>query len=922
MDVDEREGRRERDGEVVGAGPGRRWQAVGVLGGVLALGIVAVLVSPSGDDASRPATTATTTPASSPTDTDSASPTDATDGDAAGRAPVGYVLDPDVAAAASLVPVGGLSPSTPRADPPGRLRIWATLEATRTSGTWVAVQRADDPAPTAWQDAASIPLAGAGRPALVLAEPDGVVSVSVPTPEGRTLRITAFGIGPTDLTELAGRLRTSAAADEAGILSSQPYGSFGPLRLLLDRPSTGRGLGEDLLTEGVAATAFYRDPAGRIVSVTTSPRDREREGILSPFALRWADTDGSRGRLLTTGEVGLTDHPALGAQRVATFTENGTTVRLASTRDDVDLAALAASATPGDDAMWRAVQARGRGFVDGRGVTYSTAGSGTFADGGAWTLSLADGPLWGSFFVAEGDGTGTFAELYLDQAPCAAITTFGRTTVACARPTVGAGDPATSLRVGQTVPVPFTPTATGWSIAVARSTEDGPLPIVEVAEGREPVTLGRTSGDRTGWNQWASLESSWTEPDPASAQTASWVVDGGLPGATAIGTSTGQAAEPVGELVVLGTPRATRTTGTWLAVATTTMTQESPVGEDAIRVRFDGPGGSSTAGILETATDGVVTLTWTMRDGQTAVIVARGIATDRLLTIAASVRGSRPDGGAGAPLLGLPPTADDGTPLVELARVPVTSATDLVLGTVGASGATLYLDAQGRLDLILGVRTASLAEDVVAALLLPPPDPADPPVDVEAIAPQASAPPLVGTMPGLENWRVVRWRVGDEVVTALSPAPLADVLPALRRGLCPATVEEHAALMAAAAASADAVLAPTLLGDGVTGAGDPWRAELYGAERMISLTAGSTSAGVGLEPSVDRPIRVLRSTDHTFVVALLPEPGAATALEVTIDGEEPVLVPLVPSATGLTTWVGAAYVIDAADEATLHVALV
>ena len=905
---------------------GRQWQAVGVLGAVLALGVGVAVLAPSGDDAGSPPTTSpaspTTVDATAAQDTGgttgSADSVD-TDGGRPGREPVGDVLDPDAAAAAGRVAGGGLSPSAPRAAPSGRLRLWATQDASRNGGTWLAVQRSDEPPAAALQDAAAVTVDGVAEPALVLVEPDGVVSLVIPAADGSTLRLTAYGIAPDDLAELAGALSTSTPAGEGTILSAQPYGNFGPMRLLMDRPSTGQGLTQDYLTEGIAATAFYRDAAGRIVSVTTSPRDGELEGILAPFALRDVSGNGASGRLVTTGDVGLGDHPTLGAQHVATFWQDGWTVRLASSRDDVDLIGLARATVVGDDEMWQAVQARGRGFVDGRGIRYTTAGSGTFADGAAWTLSLAAGPPWASFFVAEGDGTGTFAELYLDRAPCAAITTREATTVACVRPTA---DVAVSLEIGQAVLAPFEPTDAGWSIAVARTDQLGPLPILEIAEGREPVTLGRTGGDPAGWDQWAAIDPSWPGA-PRDATAGSWLVDGGVPGLTAVGTSSGQRAEPIGTLVLLGTPGASRTSGTWVAIATAVDTGEVPIGEDAIRVLIDLGDDTSVAGMLQTSPDGVSTLQWTMVDGRAAVMVARGLTQQRLLALAASVRNDgRPGSGTPSPLLELAPTADDGTPLAELARVPVvgTSLADLALGELWDP--TTYVDVDGRVAFVVGASRASLAADVVAGFLLAPLGADDAAIDMAPVAAQASTRPLVGAAPGWEGVPVVRWRVGDDVVTVVALAPLDSVIPALGASVRAATEDERVALLTAAG---DVPLLPsdtTVLGRGVTDGGSDWTVQLMDTTGLVGIARTDAAAWRTLEPSAERPIRVLRTLTETIVVALLPEAGDATALEVTIEGQGPKLLPLVPSASGLTTWVGAAYVVDAADEATLHVTLV
>ncbi len=919
------------DGDDAGPGAvrgGPRWRrrrrvltAVGV---VAAVGVGAALVAPNGDEAAVP--TVTSFPTSGTT---GGTTTTAPAGPSATGSAVGYVLDPAVAAAAGFVPVGGLSPSTPPPEPAGRMRLWATQGASRTSGTWLAIQWSDEPAPAAAQDAARVAVGGgsdsggtAGVDALVVVEPDGVVSLTEPTPAGGSVMLTSYGIGPTDLVGLAATLRSTAPAREAGVLSAQPYGGAGPLRLLLDRPSTARGLGDDLLTVGLEATAFYRDDAGRIVSVTTSPLDRERESVLAPFVLRGLGADGTRARIVAHGDVGLSDHPALGALHVVTFTEHTRTVRVSSTRADVDLVGLAGAAVVGDEDAWDDVQARGGGFVDGRGIPYVSAGTGTFADGASWTLSLASGPLWGSFFVAEGDGTGTVAELYLDRSPCASVTTRSATTVACVRPTT---DIETQLLVGEAVEsVPFEATGSGWSIAVVRVAEIGPLSLVETGDGRS-VTLGRTGGDADGWARWATFDPIAEDQSGGAdaVDDTGWVVDGGIPGLAPIGLTTGQGAEPAGTLAIWGTPDATRATGTWVAIATARGEFGPAAAEDAVRVRMEDPDGNEIRALLQTSPDGVSSLRWTTVDGGAATAVARGIDLDRLFALAAGLQiGDDPTTGLATPLLAVAPTADDGTPLAELSRQPTSGLAPGYLGLDLGTRWTVFVDDVGAFQAEIAVDEVSAVDDVAARLLLGPSPAADPPVDLAAVRATLGAGVLIGTIPGEPAMRVLRARLGDTVVTIVSRLPLTTVEAALG-GLRPATADEWSDLLAAGSAWLSSVsVEPSTIGGGFTGDGSQWSSAMQDMLGIVSAQDTSGAWSLALEPSTDQPIHIVRTIDRTFVVAVLPAPGAATALQVTTGGAAPVLVPLSPSASGLSSWVGAAYAVDAADEATIRVELV
>ena len=67
---------------------------------------------------------------------------------------------------------------------------------------------------------------------------------------------------------------------------------------------------------------------------------------------------------------------------------------------------------------------------------------------------------------------------------------------------------------------------------------------------------------------------------------------------------------------------------------------------------------------------------------------------------------------------------------------------------------------------------------------------------------------------------------------------------------------------------------------------------------------------------------MLSSSGTTCVVAVLPERGTATGLSVTVGDDEPVILPLTESVSGLSTWVGAAYAFDAAAEGDVSIELI
>lgn len=884
----------------------RRRRITAGFGTLAAIGVVAAMVSPNDDGAtSLPSPATAAVPSStSPDDTDPAT--------------AGYLIDPEVATAAGFTPLGGLSPRDPSDELAGRLRLWITPGATRTTGTWVAVQRSPEPL-DALQDAARVTVGD--TVGLLVVEPDGIATLATSSADGGSLVLTSRGFVSSDLRALAAELRTVAPEDEAGTIAAhRAAGNRQLLGLVIDRDSIGMGLTPDVLTTGVTSSAFYRDEAGRFVSITTSALDPERDGVLAPFVLRDLRFTARGERELASGAVGLPDHPLLGELHVISWTEDGVTVRVASTRSDVDLAALAAGARAGSDDEWRAVQARARGFVGGRNTQYAPAAAGELDDGSTWTVDIADGPSWANLFVSGTDGTAATAELYLDRTPCASITSATATVVACVRPATDADE---QLHVGDDgIGTPFAPTGTGWSVAVARVTAVGPLSLVLTTAGAAPTTLGRVGGDAASWAAWddAAIPPDGRVPT-ATATPTGYVVDGGIAGTSALGGVHTGPDSPIGTLAIWATPGASRDSGTWFAAAVTASAGPAPVALDATRVRFETDDGEpAETALLSTASDGVVTLQWSPDAGGQAIVVASGIAIDRVIDLAAGVHVDDLTSGPAVPLLDAAPTTDAGEPLGEVARVPVATIAAGYLAIGGGEQWTGYASPDGRQQLMIGVRDAPIVEDTAIRLLLGPLGADDASIQREVHVGGLDV--LSGSIDGQPELRVVRWRDGDRVITVLSRLPVAQIVDDLR-GAHPATDDEWSALLNAALDWTGSVEnQSTTIGAGVTARGAFWSVNLTDRFGSAQLRGGDTLAAAPLEPDPTRPVRVYRSVDTTFVLAVLPEPGDVAGLSVTIGDSTPQIVPLTASTSGLTSWAGAAYAFDATSEGDISIALV
>jgi len=200
--------------------PRSRWlTAIAVLGvtGFLAGGVIAA--EPwSGDAATPPATTVPPTTAPSPT----------TSTEPLELLPPGVILEPAgwLPATSARFQLNGAG-SQPRAVEQGdAFALWASPNASRTTGRWVAVDARFPGERDMVRDATPIEVAGA--PALLFESVDGVVEVLVRrTAVGSPFAVTAFGLGLDQLLAVVAGVRVTE--DEVVITDDSLIGPGGPL---------------------------------------------------------------------------------------------------------------------------------------------------------------------------------------------------------------------------------------------------------------------------------------------------------------------------------------------------------------------------------------------------------------------------------------------------------------------------------------------------------------------------------------------------------------------------------------------------------------------------------------------------------------------------------------------------------------------
>jgi len=447
--------------------PAARWTTIGAGLGLVALIAVGVIAAAPWQHTGTSAPTASTV---TPTATLPATPTSVasqqqrrTSPESDSASTVGYLLDP-LLLPDGWHPLGGLSPAggadapstAADASPEGWLELWATPEATRTSGSWFALQYTAASQPFARQDAARIELTGGstlGRIGFLTETPDGVSSLSFPV--GRaTGTITWYGWDRSAIIDMAGSVRFAR--------SGRPYftdtGFESDHARLLSRSSFGTSLTQDLFMTGVLSSAHYRgataDGTEGTVDITTRRADADLDDVLSRFVVAAPLTLGDTTTMFTpigadrvvSGDLHYPDASAPQDIHLLQWTAGAVTVQLTTTLptatlfDSFPLGLIG----PGTEGAWRRLQYSGGGDTSAGRPTVDL-GSGTLPDGAAWQMNIEPARLWVNAFVTSADrSAGMVVQMDLGFRECGSAASATSTVVFCVRP---AGLGAASLRI-------------------------------------------------------------------------------------------------------------------------------------------------------------------------------------------------------------------------------------------------------------------------------------------------------------------------------------------------------------------------------------------------------------------------------------------------------------------------------------------
>jgi hypothetical protein len=479
-----------------GDAPPSRWgtaAAVTFVTALLAAGIVAA--APWSDDAATPTPTTVPTGSTRPTVPAATAPGSTAPGSTAPDPTVtGWLLDPPVAGQrlVSVVDPGEFLDPLPT----GWGEVWATPDATRTSGRWISITLQDDRGARPFVPIAPGALAidDAGRPGRALIASDGVAQVQVQRTDGATSRfvtVEGFGVGLPQLLELTGSL--SIDRGFPGSTAARPV--IGRTDLLdgLDRLDA-RPTSFDL----VDSVLFGPSPGGGSSYLGPGPRDvtllREYPiGTIDPRLTALAVTDGLGDTELWATFTGFSPVSwSVGERvleqydlRVVRFTTEESDVLLVTTLAAGALPAMLDDVRRVEATEWAAARDRARAapgptVLPDDGVR-TVIGGGTLDDGTPWSIEVS---------TPDGDLHADAGGFRLEPWPLAALIGTGREgaigTIAVAGTTVVV---AASSVEGAVV-----------RIRSADGTVTDASPVAVVAPDEPPTEPGRL--DESFWTSW------------------------------------------------------------------------------------------------------------------------------------------------------------------------------------------------------------------------------------------------------------------------------------------------------------------------------------------------------------------------------------------------------------------------------------
>ncbi|MEX0847705.1 MAG: hypothetical protein WD023_07990 [Ilumatobacteraceae bacterium] len=301
----------------------------------------------------------------------------------AGGDDVPWLLEPGTE---GYIAVAAADPEPYRAEvqPAGTFELWSTPGASRTQGTWAAIQTLP------WRVGGSAPgrRVDVGEGTGVLDEGPAVTTLTWSPDDGSTITVTAHGLTPAEMVLVAEHQARGDAAFDGVVEAMSP---------VLERPTTNNHLGEELVERAHSTSTFVRPDDQATVVVESAPIDLADE-MLVRFVL-----DGDRGVLDVDGS----------RTSVITFTDGPTRVIVRSDQPLDDLGRLIASVRRSTGGEWDTLVAgppnsvNGPAVIDSRptelavGVTQSGTVWRVGVDAGRQTVTLDDAGAQDRFMIGD-----------------------------------------------------------------------------------------------------------------------------------------------------------------------------------------------------------------------------------------------------------------------------------------------------------------------------------------------------------------------------------------------------------------------------------------------------------------------------------------------------------------------------------------
>lgn len=284
----------------------------------------------------------------------------------------------------------------------GWLELWATPSATRTSGSWLAIETVPYPlggygsiGPSAVRTAVGD---GVG---LLATDATGVVTLQVQIGDSTTVTLTSHGETVEELVRLA----TGLSVDEDGLPVHADTGFQDGYELVASVPGHGWGLAAELFDHQLS-TASYVTPDGRRLVVTTLRADSFTDRTLYDFLLAPVPDDPLTGPQTFWAEGDLT--LVVGVLDVlpgttVEWTVDETTVLLSGNLPTIDLIDLVEAVRTGSRDEWRALYGAGLERSEANNPGELRIGpaiaEGTLVSGGTWQMSLSRDGRFGQLDV-------------------------------------------------------------------------------------------------------------------------------------------------------------------------------------------------------------------------------------------------------------------------------------------------------------------------------------------------------------------------------------------------------------------------------------------------------------------------------------------------------------------------------------------